>query len=705
MKGLAILACFFLFLALSAHSQVCLSGNCSSGYGKFQYANGDIYEGEFYDDKREGFGVYTWKGGGKYKGESMGNEFNGFGVMVFADGTKYMGDFKNGEFDGEGEKTFSNNTKLTGLFEKGKYLGKISYYGKPIGTTGCLNGNCETGFGMKYYSGNDRFFGYFLNGKRQGFGAYYWEDGTRWLGEFDQNLLTGYGTYYFITGEKYVGSFSDSKRNGWGVNYDPETGLKKIGFWEKDKLVTPKSSLVPSNGQATGCIEGDCKNGFGKFVYTNGYYEGNFKNGYRNGYGKYYFDIGDYYVGNFKDNKFNGKGMFFYTNGERYSGEWKEQRYHGYGQLFHFDGLPEEGYWSEGKFMGKDQKPAGYEVWVKNNYNNVGTGSNTTVSNTNTNTKPPATTGTKPTGNVAGNTPTNTNTNPKPTNQNTNTKPTNTNTKPTGNVAGNTNTKPTNQNTNTKPTNTNTKPSDGGFSLVDKEFVKKGLALVIGNSKYRYITKLNNPANDVLAVSNQLKANGFDVITVYDGDRDAMIEAFMKFGERLQGYEVGLFYYSGHGVKYGSENYMVPVGANIRTPEDVALSCLGLSNILNRMGKAFTKLNIVIVDACRTPFKDGRGSNDDFDPEPTLNSKTLPDETGIYFATSDGTPASDGQPGTNGVYTGELVKYLKYMCQDNVNIEDIFKRVLKEVKSKSNKVQVPEAKSSITKDFFYQCKQ
>lgn len=44
------------------------------------------------------------------------------------------------------------------------------------------------------------------------------------------------------------------------------------------------------------------------------------------------------------------------------------------------------------------------------------------------------------------------------------------------------------------------------------------------------------------------------------------------------------------------------------------------------------------------------------------------------------------------------------MCQD-IKIEDIFKRVAKEVKAKSNKVQVPEANSNITKDFYYQCKQ
>jgi hypothetical protein len=666
MKAIGLSLLLFVSLCTSSSAQSCLSGNCSSGFGKFKYANGAIYEGEFSDDKREGFGVYNWSTGEKFIGESIADIFYGFGVMEFKDGTKYIGEFKSGEFEGEGEKTYPDGTKKTGLFGKGKYLGKISYYSKPVGTTGCLNGDCDEGYGMKYYSGNDRYFGYFKNKKRDGYGAYYWDDGTRWVGQFEQNLLTGYGSYFFITGEKYVGKFIDSKRNGWGINYDPTTGIKKIGFWEDNNLVTPKSSLL-KDGNTTGCISGDCKNGYGKYVYNNGYYEGNFKNGFRNGQGSYYFDIGDFYIGNFKDNKFNGKGIYYYTNGERYNGEWKEHRLHGKGELVQFDGELKLGFWNEGKYEDKTTPPPGYDAWVKSNYN-AGT-----------------------TGPVA------TNNNTKP-----NTTPTNTN-KPNNNPVTNNTNKP---NTNPPPVN-NTKPNNNtgiGTDFLDKVNLRKGLALIIGNAKYSYFGKLSNPSNDVVSVSNALKSSGFDVIVLYDGDRVKMVDKLREFAERLKDYEVGIFYYSGHGVKNGSENYMVPTDANMKNPEDVPLSCLGLSNVLTRMAKAGTKLNLVIVDACRTPFKEGRGSSDEFDPAPSLNSKSRPDETGIYFATSDGTPASDGVPGTNGIYTGELVKYLKYMCQD-IKIEDIFKRVAKEVKAKSNKVQVPEANSNITKDFYYQCKQ
>ncbi|MEQ1798955.1 MAG: caspase family protein [Lacibacter sp.] len=681
MKAIGLSLILFLSFSTISSAQSCLSGNCSSGFGKFKYANGDIYEGEFSDDKREGYGVYKWSTGEKFFGESIADVFYGFGVMEFKDRTKYIGEFKAGEFEGEGEKTYPDGTKKTGLFGKGKYLGKISYYSKPVGTTGCLNGDCDNGYGMKYYTGNDRYFGYFKNTKRDGYGAYYWDDGTRWVGQFQQNLLTGYGTYFFITGEKYVGEFIDSKRNGWGINYDPQTGIKKIGFWENNNLVTPKNTLL-KDGNSAGCLSGDCKNGFGKYVYNNGYYVGNFKNGYRNGQGSYYFDIGDFYIGNFKDNKFNGKGIYYYTNGERYNGEWKDQRLHGKGELVQFDGELKLGYWNEGKYEDKTTPPPGYDAWVKSNYN---AGNTNTVANNNPPPPPPNTT--KP------------NTQPVTNNTKPNNNPVTNNTKPNNTTKPNTN--PTTPTNNTKPNNTNT---GFGTDFLDKVSLKKGLALIIGNSKYSYFGKLSNPSNDVVSVSNALRSSGFDVIVLYDGDRVKMVDKLREFAERLKDYEVGVFYYSGHGVKNGSENYMVPTDANMKNPEDVPLSCLGLSNVLTRMAKAGTKLNLVIVDACRTPFKEGKGSSEEFDPAPSLNSKSRPDETGIYFATSDGTPASDGIPGTNGIYTGELVKYLKYMCQD-IKIEDIFKRVAKEVKAKSNKVQVPEANSNITKDFYYQCKQ
>ena len=40
-----------------------------NGKGKFQWADGRVYEGEYVLDKKEGHGVLTWADGRKYEGQ------------------------------------------------------------------------------------------------------------------------------------------------------------------------------------------------------------------------------------------------------------------------------------------------------------------------------------------------------------------------------------------------------------------------------------------------------------------------------------------------------------------------------------------------------------------------------------------------------------------------------------------------------------
>jgi len=42
--------------------------NRACGNGKFIYADGDTYEGNWYNDKANGFGVYKHLNGAKYEG-------------------------------------------------------------------------------------------------------------------------------------------------------------------------------------------------------------------------------------------------------------------------------------------------------------------------------------------------------------------------------------------------------------------------------------------------------------------------------------------------------------------------------------------------------------------------------------------------------------------------------------------------------------
>jgi len=70
------------------------------------------------------------------------------------------------------------------------------------------------------------------------------------------------------------------------------------------------------------CTQGDCKNGFGTAVYTDGdKYVGEWKDGKRYGQGTKTLANGNKYVGEFKDSKATGRGTFTWGSGNEYVGE------------------------------------------------------------------------------------------------------------------------------------------------------------------------------------------------------------------------------------------------------------------------------------------------------------------------------------------------------------------------------------------------
>jgi uncharacterized caspase-like protein len=79
---------------------------------------------------------------------------------------------------------------------------------------------------------------------------------------------------------------------------------------------------------------------------------------------------------------------------------------------------------------------------------------------------------------------------------------------------------------------------------------ERRLALVIGNKDYRnHDAVLENPINDAIAMRNALQKLGFDVLYYNNLERVAFEKAIDDFGEKLNSYNVGLFYYSGHGIQ------------------------------------------------------------------------------------------------------------------------------------------------------------
>src|SRR5204863_3899642 len=128
-------------------------------------------------------------------------------------------------------------------------------------------------------------------------------------------------------------------------------------------------------------------------------------------------------------------------------------------------------------------------------------------------------------------------------------------------------------------------------------------------------------------------------VTLHENlDRRALLEALREFGNRLNENTIAVVYYAGHGLQLRDRNYLIPVDAEIRSEDEIPISGMDLSFILGRMSHARSRINIVILDACRNnPFA-GRTVA----APKGLAQMDAPVGTLLAFATAPGKLAADG---------------------------------------------------------------
>src|SRR5262249_24623067 len=106
---------------------------------------------------------------------------------------------------------------------------------------------------------------------------------------------------------------------------------------------------------------------------------------------------------------------------------------------------------------------------------------------------------------------------------------------------------------------------------------EKRIALVIGNAGYQ-AAPLNSAANDAGLIAQTLQAAGFDVVGARDLDQDSLRRGLHDFLDKASTSgpdTVAFVYFSGYGLQFEGENYLVPIDATIARDTDVAQSRLG----------------------------------------------------------------------------------------------------------------------------------
>ena len=89
-----------------------------------------------------------------------------------------------------------------------------------------------------------------------------------------------------------------------------------------------------------------------------------------------------------------------------------------------------------------------------------------------------------------------------------------------------------------------------------------------------------------------------------DSTRDELLDSivyFMKVVEEERG--TALIYFSGHGIQYEGNNYLIPIDANIDAEYKLEFSAIKLDWIIHLLDKTKSQVNIFILVACRNnPF-------------------------------------------------------------------------------------------------------
>jgi uncharacterized caspase-like protein len=141
-------------------------------------------------------------------------------------------------------------------------------------------------------------------------------------------------------------------------------------------------------------------------------------------------------------------------------------------------------------------------------------------------------------------------------------------------------------------------------------------------------------------------------------------------------------------------NFLIPVDAEIRSEDEIPIAGVDIGFLLGRMATARSRINIVILDACRNnPFA-GKGGH----RAQGLAQMDAPVGTLLAYATAPGKLAADGGGGANSLYATHLARQL---LVPGLPVELVFKRVREAVVRETGELQVPWEMSSLQGEFAF----
>lgn len=226
---------------------------------------------------------------------------------------------------------------------------------------------------------------------------------------------------------------------------------------------------------------------------------------------------------------------------------------------------------------------------------------------------------------------------------------------------------------------------------------ERRVALVIGNSAYENVAPLPNPVNDAAAVAAALERLGFEVILGLDLDHRAFVKSMKDYARRLQGADLALFYYAGHGLQVSGTNYLAPVNTELADEIDLEFETVRLDAVIGQMEKA-PRTSLIFLDACRNNplarnLAKAMGTRS-VDSERGLAAVETGVGTLIAYSTQPGNVAYDGQD----EHSPFSAAFLDHVETPGADIAMVLRRVRQQVINETAGRQVPWSNSSLTGD-------
>ncbi len=237
------------------------------------------------------------------------------------------------------------------------------------------------------------------------------------------------------------------------------------------------------------------------------------------------------------------------------------------------------------------------------------------------------------------------------------------------------------------------------FGVLENIIMFAKQALTIGINAYVPSRLALRPClNDAKDMSNSLRSIGFQVQSAFDTDLDSMKSTTRQFIRSIRPGAVVLFYFSGHGVQFNGNNYLIPTNAIGVCADNIKSTAIDAQKLIDTMYEKKPRLVICILDCCRTnapvdpldgssPFKKALAGT-----RPGLAPMRPPPSTILVYAcAADDTASARSRNGRNSLYTYHLLRYIR---TPNVDIETVLKQVAADVQRDSNNEQVPYRYSS-----------